>query len=287
MSKAKRVLRFIFVPITVMIIPHSTKRPVSLRLPSIAVILAILLWTGFTVYIASVGVTTKEYYALKKRLDFYKDEFMDITATVKSLKQADAEFKRLFSLNTREEIFETLDTSDTGSIDIELIKKQIEKSMNRIGEIRDYIRKQRDIYFATPMGLPVDAGYISSGFGWRRHPKTGRKVFHSGVDVAAWPGTPVRATADGIVSFAGWSGGSGKLIVIEHGFGYRTCYAHNKKIVVKVGQIVKRGDIIAYVGSTGNTTGPHVHYEVWIDGKPVNPKSYIGRSYVGEKDRQG
>ncbi|NOY64538.1 MAG: M23 family metallopeptidase, partial [Nitrospirae bacterium] len=211
----------------------------------------------------------------------YKEQFRDLRTTIMTLKKEETRFKRLFSLDTKEEILENLDTSDFGSIDIELLKKQIEKTMESVGEIKDYLRQQRDIYFATPMGMPVDKGYISSNFGWRIHPKTHKRLFHTGVDVAAWPGTPVRATADGIVSFAGWSGGSGKLVVIEHGFGYTTCYAHNRKIVVKVGQKVKRGDIIAYVGSTGNTTGPHVHYEVWIDKKPVNPKTFIRRRGAG------
>ncbi len=288
MSRTKRFIRFLFSPLTIIFVPHSTRRPLSVRIPKVIPIALLLVLIGYTIFIASVGVTTKQYYALKEKMDFYRDQFLEITATVNSLRQAESEFKRLFSLNTKEEIFENLDITDTGSIDIDLIKRQIEQTMNRVGEIRDYLRQQRDIYFATPQGMPVDAGYVSSTFGWRRHPKTGKKMFHSGVDVAAWPGTPVRATADGIVTFAGWSGGSGKLVVIEHGFGYTTCYAHNKRIVVKVGQVVKRGDIIAYVGSTGNTTGPHVHYEVWIDGKPVNPKSFLGRSDVGkEGNRQG
>ena len=99
------------------------------------------------------------------------------------------------------------------------------------------------------------------------------------MDISAAPGNPVTATADGIVSFSGWNGGSGNLVVIEHGFGYSTFYAHNKMTAVKVGQRVKKGDVIAYVGSTGNTTGPHLHYEVWKNGSPVNPKSFIeGRS---------
>ncbi len=281
MYRIKRILRRIFTPITIIFIPHTNKRPVRLKLPSIGIILVLLAWISFTAYILAVGVTTRQYYEIKKRLDFYKEQFNDLRTTIMTLKKEETRFKRLFSLETKEEILENLDTSDYGSIDIELLKKQIEKTMETVGEIKDYLRQQRDIYFATPIGMPVDKGYISSNFGWRKHPKNGKRLFHSGVDVAAWPGTPVRATADGIVSFAGWSGGSGKLVVIEHGFGYTTCYAHNRKIVVKVGQKVKRGDIIAYVGSTGNTTGPHVHYEVWVDKKPVNPKPFLRRKGAG------
>jgi murein DD-endopeptidase MepM/ murein hydrolase activator NlpD len=95
------------------------------------------------------------------------------------------------------------------------------------------------------------------------------------MDISCPPGTPVRATADGIVSFSGWSGGSGNLVVIEHGHGFSTFYAHNRLNVVKVGKKVKRGDIISYVGSTGNSTGPHLHYEVWKDGRHTNPYSYV------------
>jgi len=92
-------------------------------------------------------------------------------------------------------------------------------------------------------------------------------------------GTPVRATADGVVNFAGWSGDSGNLVGLEHGFGYSTFYAHNKAIAVRVGQRVERGEIIAYVGSTGSSTGPHCHYEIWKDGRHINPAPFLdGRS---------
>ncbi|HEB75250.1 MAG TPA: M23 family metallopeptidase [Nitrospirae bacterium] len=276
MYRLKKFIRRLFKPITIILVSSSEKRPFSFRLPSIGIILLFLSWLLFTGYVISVGVTTAKYMDIKEKLDFYYSQFIELRTTINSLKKAETQFKKLFSLENREDILESLDVSDTGSIDMDLLKKQIERSMETVGEIRDYLRQQRDIYFATPLGMPVDDGYISSNFGWRTHPLTGKRTFHSGLDVAAWPGTPVRATADGIVSFAGWSGGSGKLVVIEHGFGFTTCYAHNKKIAVKVGQRVKRGDIIAYVGSTGNTTGPHVHYEVWIDKKPVNAKTYLG-----------
>ncbi len=276
MRKPRNFIRRLFTPITIMLLPHNNKKPYSFKLPSAAIILFFVSWLAFTGYVISVGVTTKEYSAIKEKLDFYYGQFIELRTTINSIKKAETEFKRLFSMESKEDIFETLDVSDTGSLDMDLLKKQIERTMETVGEIKDYLRQQRDIYFATPIGMPVDEGYISSNFGWRTHPVSGKRNFHSGIDVAAWPGSPVRATADGIVSFAGWSGGSGKLVVIEHGFGFTTCYAHNKRIVVKVGQRVKRGDVIAYVGSTGNTTGPHVHYEVWIDKKPVNAKTFLG-----------
>ena len=261
MHRLKKLIRRLFSPVTLMFIPHSNKKPFSIKLPSIGIILIFTIWVSFTGFIISLGITTKKYYDIKDKLDFYYSQFVELRTTINSLKKAETQFKKLFSLNNKEDILETLDISDSGSLDMELLKKEIEKTMETVGEIKDYLRQQRDIYFATPIGFPLKGGYISSKFGWRTHPKSGKRDFHTGVDVAAWPGTPVTATADGIVSFAGWSGGSGKLVVIEHGFGITTLYAHNKKFSVKVGQHVKRGDIISYVGSTGNTTGPHVHYE--------------------------
>ncbi len=286
MYRIKKLIKALFTPVTVMLIPHNNKNLYRFKVPLMLIILFFLTWSSITTYIVLRGKTTAEYKELKKKVDFYNEQLKDINETIRSLKKAESDFKRLFALNSKEEILENIDTTYSGSIDVELLKRQIEKTMDTVGEIRDYLKKQHDIYYATPKGSPVEEGYIASPYGWRIHPNTGKKAFHRGVDIAAWPGTPVRATADGVVSFAGWSGGSGKLVVIEHGFGFTTCYAHNKKIVVKVGQEVKRGQIIAYVGSTGNVTGPHVHYEVWIDGKAVNPYKYLKEWIYAKKEKQ-
>jgi murein DD-endopeptidase MepM/ murein hydrolase activator NlpD len=90
--------------------------------------------------------------------------------------------------------------------------------------------------------------------------------------------TPIRATADGVVSHSGWANGSGQVVVLEHGCGFSTIYAHNSSNVVKIGQRVHKGDVIAYVGMTGKTTGPHVHYEIWKDRKNINPLTYINQN---------
>ncbi len=98
---------------------------------------------------------------------------------------------------------------------------------------------------------------------------------HEGLDIAAWPGAPIVATADGVVSFSGSLSGFGYVILIDHGFGYTTFYGHNKANKVRKGQRVKRGDIIAYVGNSGRSTGPHLHYEIQVNGVPVDPTKYI------------
>ncbi|AOH48929.1 peptidase M23 [Selenomonas sp. oral taxon 920] len=115
------------------------------------------------------------------------------------------------------------------------------------------------------------AGYVSSPYGLR----FGGTEFHQGIDIAADMGTPIVATADGIVTAAGWNGGYGNMVDVDHGGGIVTRYGHASALAVTVGQQVRRGEVIAYVGSTGRSTGPHVHYEVRVDGQPVNPAGYL------------
>ena len=128
-----------------------------------------------------------------------------------------------------------------------------------------------------PEGRPVTTGYISSYFGERADPFDGREAFHKGVDFAGALGSDVVAVAAGVVTWAGERSGYGKLIEINHGDGYATRYAHNSRTLVSVGQTVKRGEAVALMGSTGHSTGPHVHFEVLHNGRQVDPLSFIGR----------
>lgn len=127
---------------------------------------------------------------------------------------------------------------------------------------------------AIPAQLPT-FGYISSGFGVRHSPFTRRLVFHKGIDFAVQYGSEVYATADGIVTFAGWHNALGRMIAIDHGYGITTRYGHNSKLTVEVGDEVRRGDVIARAGSTGRSTGSHVHYEVWVNGRPIDPSQFM------------
>jgi murein DD-endopeptidase MepM/ murein hydrolase activator NlpD len=276
--KIKMLCKKAFTPVTIMLIPHSSTKPLNLKIPSIGIFVSILLWILGTIYIFSIAVNAFEYQSMKNKLNYYSKQFSELRLTMWSLKKAEKEFRKLFSLDSKEKVLENIDNPGSGSIDMENLKNEIAKSMERISEIKNYLRLQKNIYLATPTGLPV-RGAITSNYGKRDNPITGEEEFHSGIDIATSPGTPVSATADGIVSFSGCNGGSGNLVVLEHGFGFSTFYAHNKMNNVKVGQKVRRGDVIGYIGSTGNATGPHVHYEIWKNGSSVNPKKYIeGRS---------
>ena len=124
------------------------------------------------------------------------------------------------------------------------------------------------------MTLPI-TGPITSEFGWRTHPIFGGQRFHSGLDIGGEYGMEIHAAQMGVVSHAGWIDGYGNTVMIEHGGGIVTLYGHNESLAVSVGQIVNQGDVIAYCGSTGNSTGPHCHFEVRLNGEPVSPYDYL------------
>ncbi len=126
-----------------------------------------------------------------------------------------------------------------------------------------------------PAGLPVQKGWLSSHFGYRADPFSGKRTFHHGVDIAGKNGSNVVAVASGIVTFADDKNGYGYLIEIDHGEGYVTRYGHNKEILIKTGDLVKQSDVIAKMGSTGRSTGPHVHFEVLKNGKKINPRKFL------------
>ena len=141
-------------------------------------------------------------------------------------------------------------------------------------ELDQFFKNQKSFLQSTPSIWPT-RGWVTSGFGYRKSPFTGRREKHEGWDIGSRSGSAIRATADGMVSVAGRERGYGKLVEIDHGYGVLTRYGHNSKNLVKIGSRVKRGQIIALVGSTGRSTGPHLHYEILVNGVPTNPKNYI------------
>jgi murein DD-endopeptidase MepM/ murein hydrolase activator NlpD len=141
-------------------------------------------------------------------------------------------------------------------------------------ELIEDLEGKRHRLASTPSIWPTE-GWVTSGYGYRISPFTGRRSFHSGLDIASDFGTPIVAPARGRVVFSGRKGPRGKTVMIDHGFGLRTSYGHAAEIHVKRGEEVERGQRIASVGSTGRSTGPHVHYSVEVKGKSVNPRNYI------------
>jgi murein DD-endopeptidase MepM/ murein hydrolase activator NlpD len=138
----------------------------------------------------------------------------------------------------------------------------------------EYFEDKRSLYASTPSIWPV-RGWVTSPFGNRISPFSGIMKFHEGIDIAAQTGMPVLSPADGLVIKAGFSTGYGHKVEISHGYGIKTSFSHNSRLNVKAGQRIRRGDVIAYVGDSGSSTGPHLHYEVRSNGLPVNPIRYV------------
>ncbi len=173
------------------------------------------------------------------------------------------------------------DTSDTGytlppslETGIDQLTGQFDIQQAQLSALQSLLLDARIESNLKPTGMPVP-GYISSYFGVRPDPFDGQSARHTGIDIATPYGTPVHAVAEGMVTFAGVRRGYGNVVEIDHGNGYMTRYAHNSKLDVHPGQHVQVGGVIAQAGSTGRSTGPHVHFEVWYRGRVVNPLAFV------------
>ena len=160
---------------------------------------------------------------------------------------------------------------------LDILSKQIVVQSKSLDEIVELAKEKEDMLASIPAIMPVkkeDLSYVASGFKWRMHPILKIRKFHKGMDFKAPTGTPIYASGNGTVVRAQRSATFGKVVYIDHGYGYRTVYAHMSKIKARRGQKVKRGDIIGYVGNTGRSVAPHLHYEVHKNGHAVNPINY-------------
>lgn len=156
--------------------------------------------------------------------------------------------------------------------------EQIEDREQQLDTLEAMLAKRKiqdDVFIA---GRPVTKGWVSSRFGRRTDPFNGHVAWHSGVDFAGKVGTEIISVASGVVTWSGEKPGYGLMVEVNHGSGFATGYAHNSANLVKVGDIVKKGQAIARIGSSGRSTGPHVHFEVYKDGSPVDPSAYIHRA---------
>ncbi|MGM0653923.1 MAG: M23 family metallopeptidase [Thermodesulfobacteriota bacterium] len=157
---------------------------------------------------------------------------------------------------------------------VKQIKSIADKEKLDFNDLIDKLTKKKNLLASSPSIKPV-SGIITSPFGYRKSPFTGRRTFHSGLDISNRRGTKIVSTAVGKVVFAGRKTGYGNVVIIDHGYGKATKYAHLRDILVHKNQQVKRGEVIATLGNTGRSTGPHLHYEVLVNGTPVNPSKYI------------
>lgn len=204
---------------------------------------------------------------MRQMLGMQEGKYINLPTGLEEGKEArPVSFKELLSRKAQD-----IDEKET----VEYLKENTLQAQQRLAsfqEIAWFYANQKNVTDATPSIRPVKEGRISSGFGYRIRPFTS---FHYGVDLAGPPATPIMVTADGVVRQTGWVSGYGQAVLVDHGFGYSTLYGHLSNIRVKAGDSVKRGQFIADMGTTGLSTGVHLHYEVWKDGTPVNPITYF------------
>jgi len=294
---------------TLIVVPSdgASVRKLSLSVKSLLRLAAsmgvVLLVTGYLAYdyvdiqrekfeLARLRQQTKEQKAQIDGLVAKVDQF---SSKMEELRQIDKKIRIIANLENRKDREQLLGiggpvdaesrmnarlSNDSKAL-IESIDKNVEqlsqdatKQEKSFTELLEFLKKQKSIMASTPSIWPV-MGWITSGFGTRMSPFTNSREFHAGIDIAARVGNPVKAPADGVVAEAGYQSSMGNSIRIEHGHGLSTWYGHLSRIAVSPGSSVKRGDVIGYVGTSGRSTGSHLHYGVYINSVAVNPRRYL------------
>ncbi|MBA3036971.1 MAG: M23 family metallopeptidase [Desulfobacterium sp.] len=239
-----------------------------------------------------VSVQEDELVNQRKQIQFFANEIKTIKSKLTDLHNFEKKIRAMAKIKKNKRFIgiggsnpETIDTAialterhDSLMQEMHVQVAEIDFAASRQKEglksVVSFFEEQRNLLAVSPSIRPT-FGNITSTFGYRTSPFTGLREFHKGIDIAAPGGTPIIATANGVVSEAGYLGSLGNAIVINHGYGMVTCYGHASKILKKPGSFVKRGEIIARVGNTGRSTGAHVHYEIHHNGIPVNPSNYL------------
>ena len=282
---------------TIIVVPHAKAKFRKLRVPYALIMLAGMMLAGT---IAGVGILTYRYTATQvdageltelrsenRKLRRENERTRDITTALErrldGFQETVGKFKVMFGVGG--------DAGGTGEVGgrppetpqdrynafayLSRLKADAESLAEEFSHISAEVEERVVAMNSTPTIRPVKNGFVSSRFGYRTDPFTGKRTFHPALDISTWYWDEVFSPADGVVVRTDRNRGSGNFIELSHGFGYTTLYAHLKKFNVKPGQEVKRGDVIGYVGNTGRSTGPHLHYEVRFHGKAVNPTKFI------------
>jgi len=299
----KRIRKWLGRRLTILLIPHDKSRPIRTSLSINFIYSVLILWIFSlvcSVFIISREInyweTVRANKELREKAEYFAKSLEKERDLICELREMDTQLRGLLHMKNPKDIVElggiggpsiedahslTLVLQSGNGLSKELFQMNVNElereaweRKQSLHEISDYLTYKRSLLLATPSIWPT-FGRVTSGYGWRIHPLTARRQFHYGIDIANLKGTPVRATADGRVVLAGWQGTYGRIVIIDHGHGFSTRYAHNSTIVVKPREKVKRGQIIALIGNTGRSTGPHLLYEVWYKGKPVNPLLYV------------
>jgi murein DD-endopeptidase MepM/ murein hydrolase activator NlpD len=277
---------------TIILVPHARARFRKWRVSNLQLGLAVAAFLAVTVTLAFVSwsfltatVDRREIDAVRGENEKLRQVNESFETSIHRLQQQLAEYEertRKLAIVAGLETLADADEAGVGGTDMQLEPLSLDALSGRAHDLSSQIDRvsaqldeQRRWISATPAIAPVK-GILTSGFGSRRDPISGRRETHPAIDIAAAPGKPVLATADGIVTRAGdVGGGLGTAVFVAHGYGLTTRYGHLSRINVAPGQRVSRGDVIGFVGTSGRSTGYHLHYEVLVDGEAVDPLAYI------------
>jgi murein DD-endopeptidase MepM/ murein hydrolase activator NlpD len=295
---------------SVVIVPDDTGKVIEKRIPKWKIITLISILSGFLIlasffaiaYLKS-NIDTHKMKSLAQENEYLQGRITDLQKSVESIKgrmadiiKTDENIRLMFDLPTIDPSIREVGIGgpDFGTSDIHspvisnlsLVERDIDKILRQIklenasyGDVYNKVKDRKHILDHTPSIIPTD-GIITSGLGLRKDPFTGIMTMHEGIDIAANRGTPIYAPANGIIERCGWDKGMGNFIVIDHGYNLKTYYGHLQLIKIRKGQKVNRLDILGTIGSTGRSTGPHLHYEVRKYGRPINPTEYFVRAIV-------
>ena len=287
---------------TIMFIPHNEKKIFNFQISKFiisffVILFVVILVTSCYALIKNSAIKREEqrllmtyndirshllrFEKLTKNVDELIEDMKPEIAELYELAAGTEEMDQIWNLEEfeKKELGELLKIKDILPKEIFTIKniqKDLICSTGTIKAIKNFIDVRSKVIEDTP-SIISNQGHITSLFGWRRSPFGHGRDFHTGIDIAAPPGTPIRATAPGVVVSAGWSGGYGFSVRIKHKYGFETVYGHCQSIASQMNQVVKKGEVIAYVGQTGNATGNHCHYEIRLGNLPINPYPYMSR----------
>lgn len=295
---------------TIMIIPHTGEKPLTIRVSAFLVksmvviiglcgLLGVLFINSYRNYQAEAAdyqYLLDENRQLQEKILFFADTTQKLQARLEEIQSLDSTIRDMLDLqssqsteivlNLREQLAEPVlrpvlaargglgGTIEATSRQLNQMEKILPLQEQSLSSLEVAVVDYKNRLAATPSIWPT-RGHITSPYGYRRSPFGYGNDFHSGIDIGAPLGTPIYATARGVVKSIRYTSGYGRHILIDHGYGFTTLYAHLYRYTVRVGQKVERGDMIGYVGNSGRSTGPHLHYEVRINGSPRNPVPYL------------
>lgn len=299
----KRLKQILKIPISIILVPYSSKSPRQVVVSTSFFLFIFFLWTALTAFATYITTKHFDYWGtsvaneiMKTKVRYLVAKMQEERAHLEELKKQESALRTLLETKDPRKIVAGAEHKGGPTKNdirvLNLIIKNRDFDLKTLVELKNIYRQElyetekniektlkeielrKKLFRSIPNIWPA-SGRRTSHFGYRIDPLYGGIEFHEGIDIAGDFGDPVYAAADGVVEYAGWLGGYGKLVIIDHGFGFKTRYGHCTKLLVKPGKRIKRGEKIATIGSTGKATGPHLHYEVFFRGRSINPTKFL------------